>query len=124
MENGQTCDVESLWENVACKRYELCRSISPAKLTPYLRQCKVVDEQDEDEVLNSPLLATKANRTSGYREVRLRVSHRSPYAHISCLSTTYKPSLRRLGGVKTLARGPKVITLRESLAILNDDWSW
>lgn len=69
MENGQTCDVESLWENVACKRYELCRSISPAKLTPYLRQCKVVDEQDEDEVLNSPLLATKANRTSGYKEV-------------------------------------------------------
>lgn len=66
MENGQTSDTESLWENVVCKRYELCRSISPAKLTPYLRQCKVMDEQDEDEILNSPVLVTKANRTSGY----------------------------------------------------------
>lgn len=67
MENGQTGDIESLWENVVCKRYELCRSISPAKLTPYLRQCKVMDEQDEDEILNSPVLVTKANRTSGYK---------------------------------------------------------
>lgn len=66
MENGQIGDPESQWENVACKRYELCRSISPAKLTPYLRQCKVMDEQDEDEILNSPVLVTKANRTSGY----------------------------------------------------------
>lgn len=64
MENGQTSNIENMWENVVCKRYELCRSISPAKLTPYLRQCKVVDEQDEDEILNSPVLLTKANRTS------------------------------------------------------------
>uniref|UniRef100_A0A3B3UQB8 CARD domain-containing protein n=1 Tax=Poecilia latipinna TaxID=48699 RepID=A0A3B3UQB8_9TELE len=32
------------------------------KLTPYLRQCKVLDEQDEDEILNSLLLQAKANR--------------------------------------------------------------
>lgn len=67
MENGTsgTCnDVEALWENVECKRYDLCRIIAPAKLTPYLRQCKVLDEQDEDEILNSMLLVSKANRTS------------------------------------------------------------
>lgn len=68
MENGQADDVEALWEKVECKRYELCRIISPAKLTPYLRQCKVLDEQDEDEILNSMLLVSKANRTSGYRD--------------------------------------------------------
>lgn len=64
MENGTSEDVETLWEKVECKRYELCRTISPAKLTPYLRQCKVLDEQDEDEILNSMLLVSKANRTS------------------------------------------------------------
>lgn len=69
MEIGQTNDVEALWEEVECKRYELCRTIHPAKLTPYLRQCKVLDEQDEDEILNSPVLASKANRTSRYRDV-------------------------------------------------------
>lgn len=64
MENGQANDVEALWEKVECKRYELCRIISPPKLTPYLRQCKVLDEQDEDEILNSMLLISKTNRTS------------------------------------------------------------
>lgn len=78
MENGQTGDIESLWENVVCKRYELCRSISPAKLTPYLRQCKVMDEQDEDEILNSPVLVTKANRTSGYKYLSILDLHPLP----------------------------------------------
>uniref|UniRef100_A0A3P9Q036 CARD domain-containing protein n=1 Tax=Poecilia reticulata TaxID=8081 RepID=A0A3P9Q036_POERE len=55
-------DNDALWEKVECKRYELCRNITPAKLTPYLRQCKVLDEQDEDEILNSLLLQAKANR--------------------------------------------------------------
>lgn len=64
MDNGVSDDADGLWEAVECKRYEICRNISPAKLTPYLRQCKVLDEQDEDEVLHSMLLVSKANRTS------------------------------------------------------------
>lgn len=95
MENGQTCDVESLWENVACKRYELCRSISPAKLTPYLRQCKVVDEQDEDEVLNSPLLATKANRTSRLLDILQSKGERGYVAFLESLEFYY-PELYKL----------------------------
>ncbi|XP_016895814.1 caspase recruitment domain-containing protein 11 [Cynoglossus semilaevis] len=67
MENGNSDmsdESETLWEKVESKRQELCRTISPAKLTPYLRQCKALDEQDEDEILNSMLLTSKANRTS------------------------------------------------------------
>lgn len=81
METGQEDDVEALWEKVACKRFELCRIISPAKLTPYLRQCKVLDEQDEDEILNSILLVSKANRTS-----------RSEYSPCTCRVCTLPPS--------------------------------
>lgn len=66
MENGGSenilDDEEALWENVEKNRYILCRYINPNKLTSYLRQCKVIDEQDEDEVLNSLLLQTKATR--------------------------------------------------------------
>ena len=58
-------DVEAQWERVESNRYILSRYISPGKLTPYLRQCKVLDEQDEDEVLNSLLLVSKVNRTGG-----------------------------------------------------------
>lgn len=57
---------EALWENVECNRHMLSRYINPAKLTPYLRQCKVIDEQDEDEVLNSLMLPSKINRAGNY----------------------------------------------------------
>ncbi|KAL6103325.1 card10 [Pungitius sinensis] len=56
---------EELWERVEGVRHKLTRILNPAKLTPYLRQCKVIDEQDEDEVLNStqyPLRLSKAGR--------------------------------------------------------------
>uniref|UniRef100_UPI0037E872C9 caspase recruitment domain-containing protein 10 n=1 Tax=Semicossyphus pulcher TaxID=241346 RepID=UPI0037E872C9 len=56
---------EELWERVEGVRHKLTRILHPAKLTPYLRQCKVIDEQDEDEVLNStqyPLRISKAGR--------------------------------------------------------------
>lgn len=53
---------DALWENVERNRHMLSRYINPAKLTPYLRQCKVIDEQDEDEVLNAPMLPSKINR--------------------------------------------------------------
>ncbi|XP_040927755.1 caspase recruitment domain-containing protein 10 isoform X2 [Betta splendens] len=56
---------EELWDRVEGVRHKLTRILHPAKLTPYLRQCKVMDEQDEDEVLNStqyPLRISKAGR--------------------------------------------------------------
>ncbi|XP_061829485.1 caspase recruitment domain-containing protein 11 [Nerophis lumbriciformis] len=54
---------KELWDRVEGARNKLVRIINPAKLTPYLRQCKVIDEQDEDEVLNSSRLRiTKAGR--------------------------------------------------------------
>lgn len=56
---------EELWDRIEGVRHKLTRILNPAKLTPYLRQCKVIDEQDEDEVLNStqyPLRISKAGR--------------------------------------------------------------
>ncbi|KAJ8389682.1 hypothetical protein AAFF_G00115580 [Aldrovandia affinis] len=53
---------EAMWENVENNRYILSRYMKPSKLTPYLRQCKVIDKQDEDEVLHSFMLVSKVNR--------------------------------------------------------------
>ncbi|XP_076021198.1 caspase recruitment domain-containing protein 10 isoform X2 [Genypterus blacodes] len=56
---------EELWDRVDGVRHKLTRILNPAKLTPYLRQCKVMDAEDEDEVLNStqyPLRISKAGR--------------------------------------------------------------
>ncbi|XP_034448253.1 caspase recruitment domain-containing protein 11 isoform X1 [Hippoglossus hippoglossus] len=95
MENGTCDDVEELWEKVECKRYDLSRSISPAKLTPYLRQCKVLDEQDEDEILNSLLLVSKANRTSRLLDILHTKGKRGYVAFLESLEFYY-PDLYKL----------------------------
>ncbi|CAF91640.1 unnamed protein product, partial [Tetraodon nigroviridis] len=95
METGQEDDVDVLWEKVECKRFELCRIISPAKLTPYLRQCKVLDEQDEDEILNSILLVSKANRTSRLLDILHTKGERGYVAFLESLEFYY-PDLYKL----------------------------
>lgn len=66
---------DALWENVECNRHMLSRYINPAKLTPYLRQCKVIDEQDEDEVLNAPMLPSKINRAGNRAKEKECTAH-------------------------------------------------
>ncbi|XP_053193734.1 caspase recruitment domain-containing protein 11 [Scomber japonicus] len=101
MENGTsgTCnDVDALWENVECKRYDLCRIIAPAKITPYLRQCKVLDEQDEDEILNSMLLVSKANRTSRLLDILHTKGERGYVVFLESLEFYYPDFYKQVTG--------------------------
>ena len=90
MENGGSenilDDEEALWGNVEKNRYILCRYINPCKLTSYLRQCKVIDEQDEDEVLHSLLLETKPNR-AGSICVHVYLGAHVCVLHVMCFSS-------------------------------------
>lgn len=115
MENGTSVlsdDVEALWEKVECKRYDLCRSISPAKLTPYLRQCKCLDEQDEDEILNSMLLVSKANRTSRLLDILHTKGERGYVAFLESLELYY-PELYKLVTGKDPTRRFSTIVVEE-----------
>lgn len=55
-------DEEVLWEMMEDHRYRIVRSICPSRLTPYLRQAKVLDQLDEEEVLHSPRFNNSAMR--------------------------------------------------------------
>ncbi|XP_041863384.1 caspase recruitment domain-containing protein 11 [Melanotaenia boesemani] len=112
MENGMSNDVDAMWEKVECKRYELCRAISPAKLTPYLRQCKVLDEQDEDEILNSMLLVSKANRTSRLLDILRTKGERGYVAFLESLEFYY-PELYKLVTGKDPTRRFSTIVVEE-----------
>ncbi|KAM6905367.1 caspase recruitment domain-containing protein 11 [Xenentodon cancila] len=112
MENGTSDDVELMWEKVECKRYDLCRVISPSKLTPYLRQCKVLDEQDEDEILNSMLLVSKANRTSRLLDILRTKGDRGYVAFLESLELYY-PDLYKLVTGKDPTRRFSTIVVEE-----------
>ncbi|KAM8845346.1 caspase recruitment domain-containing protein 11 [Spinachia spinachia] len=112
MENGTGDDVEALWEKLESKRYELCRTISPSKLTPYLRQCKVLDEQDEDEILNSMLLVSKTNRTSRLLDILHTKGERGYVAFLESLEFYY-PELYKLVTGKAPTRRFSSIVVEE-----------
>ncbi|XP_015277961.1 PREDICTED: caspase recruitment domain-containing protein 14 [Gekko japonicus] len=55
-------DEDHLWEMVEGHRYRIVRGICPSRLTPYLRQAKVLGQLDEEEVLHSPQFTNSAMR--------------------------------------------------------------
>ncbi|XP_053155996.1 caspase recruitment domain-containing protein 14 [Hemicordylus capensis] len=55
-------DEDHLWEMVEGHRYRIVRGVCPSRLTPYLRQAKVLGQLDEEEVLHSPQFKNSAMR--------------------------------------------------------------
>lgn len=55
-------DEEKLWEMMESHRYKIVHSICPSRLTPYLRQAKVLGQLDEEEVLHGPRFTNTAMR--------------------------------------------------------------
>ncbi|KAG8507494.1 Caspase recruitment domain-containing protein 14 [Galemys pyrenaicus] len=53
---------EELWDMMDGHRHRIVRSVCPSRLTPYLRQAKVLGQLDEEEVLHSPQLTNTAMR--------------------------------------------------------------
>lgn len=68
--SGSEAEEDALWERIEGVRHRLTRALNPAKLTPYLRQCRVIDEQDEEEVLSTYRFPCRVNRTGEPRGAR------------------------------------------------------
>lgn len=65
-------DEEALWETMESHRDRIVRSVRPSRLTPYLRQARVLGQLDEEEVLHSPRLANTAMRVGEAQPPRPR----------------------------------------------------
>ncbi|NXO82935.1 CAR10 protein, partial [Sitta europaea] len=89
---------DSLWEKIESARHQLTRSLNPAKLTPYLRQCRVIDEQDEEEVLNSCRFPCKSNQTGYLMDILRRRGKRGYEAFLESLEFYYPEHYTRLTG--------------------------
>uniref|UniRef100_A0A673J5V7 Caspase recruitment domain-containing protein 11-like n=1 Tax=Sinocyclocheilus rhinocerous TaxID=307959 RepID=A0A673J5V7_9TELE len=103
---------EASWENAEKNRYILCRFINPNKLTSYLRQCKVIDEQDEDEVLNSRLLESKVNRAGRLLDILHTKGERGYVVFLESLELYY-PDLYKLVTGKEPTRRCSTIVVEE-----------
>ncbi|XP_078387719.1 caspase recruitment domain-containing protein 11-like [Cetorhinus maximus] len=89
---------EQLWEKIESKRHILTRSINPSKLTAYLRQCKVIDEEDEDEVLRSHLLISRRARASRLLDILRSRGNRGYEAFLESLELYYAELYKLITG--------------------------
>lgn len=55
-------DEEMLWDMLESHRCRIVQSICPSRLTPYLRQAKVLGQLDEEEILHSSRFTNSAMR--------------------------------------------------------------
>ncbi|XP_062919007.1 caspase recruitment domain-containing protein 11-like isoform X2 [Mobula hypostoma] len=91
-------EAEKLWEKIESKRHILTKTINPSKLTAYLRQCKVIDEEDEDEILHSHLLTSRRTRASRLLDI-LRSRGKLGYqAFLDCLELYYAELYKLITG--------------------------
>uniref|UniRef100_A0A3P9PV91 CARD domain-containing protein n=1 Tax=Poecilia reticulata TaxID=8081 RepID=A0A3P9PV91_POERE len=107
---------EELWERVEGVRHKLTRILNPAKLTPYLRQCKVIDEEDEDEVLNSTQYPLRISKAGRLLDILRAQGQRGLQAFMESLEFYHPEQYTQLTGKKpthrcSLILGKKLLTL-------------
>uniref|UniRef100_A0A8C6XHH8 Caspase recruitment domain family member 10 n=1 Tax=Naja naja TaxID=35670 RepID=A0A8C6XHH8_NAJNA len=95
---------EALWEKIESVRHQLTRSLNPEKLTPYLRQCRVIDEQDEEEVLSAYRFPCRSNRTGLLMDILRRRGRRGYEAFLESLEFYYPEHFTRLTGKQPVQR--------------------
>ncbi|XP_069509140.1 caspase recruitment domain-containing protein 10 isoform X2 [Ambystoma mexicanum] len=95
---------DKMWEKIEKVRHHLTRTLNPAKLTPYLRQCRVIDEQDEEEVLNTNRLPTRTSQTGRLIDILRKRGKRGYVSFLESLEFYYPEQFSRLTGKKPVQR--------------------
>ncbi|CAM9395098.1 unnamed protein product [Lampetra planeri] len=98
-----------LWDEVENHRMRLTSVIDPARLTPYLRQCRVIDGQDEDEVLNSLSLSTRSRRVGVLLDILRSRGTRGHVAFLESLELHYAELYKQLTGNEPTRRFSTII---------------
>uniref|UniRef100_A0A8C2W3T6 Caspase recruitment domain-containing protein 10 n=2 Tax=Chinchilla lanigera TaxID=34839 RepID=A0A8C2W3T6_CHILA len=102
--SGSEAEEDALWERIEGVRHRLTRALNPAKLTPYLRQCRVIDEQDEEEVLSTYRFPCRVNRTGRLMDILRCRGKRGYEAFLEALEFYYPEHYTLLTGQEPAQR--------------------
>ncbi|XP_006865337.1 PREDICTED: caspase recruitment domain-containing protein 10 [Chrysochloris asiatica] len=102
--SGSEAEEDALWERIESVRHKLTRALNPAKLTPYLRQCRVIDEQDEEEVLSTYRFPCRVNRTGRLMDILRCRGKRGYEAFLEALEFYYPEHFTLLTGQEAAQR--------------------
>lgn len=55
-------DDEECWMRLEDHRMLLIKTIEPSRIIPYLRQCRVLNGEDEEQIYNDPSLVVRRRK--------------------------------------------------------------
>ncbi|XP_008940189.1 PREDICTED: caspase recruitment domain-containing protein 9 [Merops nubicus] len=92
-DNDETC-----WNQLEDFRVKLISVIDPSRITPYLRQCKVITHDDEEQVLNDPSLVMRKRKAGVLLDILQRTGHKGFEAFLESLELYYPQLYKKITG--------------------------
>ncbi|XP_006900697.1 PREDICTED: caspase recruitment domain-containing protein 9 [Elephantulus edwardii] len=92
-ENDDEC-----WNVLESFRVKLISVIDPSRITPYLRQCKVLNPDDEEQVLSDPSLVIRKRKVGALLDILQRTGHRGYVAFLESLELYYPQLYKKVTG--------------------------
>ncbi|XP_078082324.1 caspase recruitment domain-containing protein 9 isoform X2 [Mustelus asterias] len=98
MSDQSETDATELWNNLENYRAKLTSMVEPSRITPYLRQCKVLIHDDEEQIFNDPNLVTRRRKVGMLLDILQRTGCKGYIAFLETLELYYPELYRRITG--------------------------
>ncbi|XP_021269498.1 caspase recruitment domain-containing protein 9 isoform X3 [Numida meleagris] len=92
-DNDETC-----WNSLETFRVKLISVIDPSRITPYLRQCQVINHDDEEQVLNDPSLVMRKRKAGVLLDILQRTGRKGFEAFMESLELYYPQLYKKITG--------------------------
>ncbi|NWW81342.1 CARD9 protein, partial [Climacteris rufus] len=89
---------EICWNNLENFRVKLLAVMDPSRITPYLRQCKVLSPDDEEQVLTDPSLVGRKRKAGVLLDILQRTGHKGFEAFMESLELYYPQLYKKITG--------------------------
>uniref|UniRef100_A0A8C9RR71 Caspase recruitment domain family member 9 n=1 Tax=Scleropages formosus TaxID=113540 RepID=A0A8C9RR71_SCLFO len=89
---------EECWVQLEDYRLLLIKSIEPSRITPYLRQCKVLSGDDEEQIFNDPNLVIRRRKVGVLLDILQRTGRKGYVAFLESLELDYPQVYRKITG--------------------------
>ncbi|XP_069775853.1 caspase recruitment domain-containing protein 9 isoform X2 [Narcine bancroftii] len=98
MSDQHDSDAEDLWNILENYRARLTSVIEPCRITAYLRQCKVLNHDDEEQIFNDPSLVIRRRKVGMLLDILQRTGRKGYIAFLESLELYYPDLYRKITG--------------------------
>ncbi|XP_029469005.1 caspase recruitment domain-containing protein 9 isoform X2 [Rhinatrema bivittatum] len=91
-------DDEDCWNKLENYRVKLVSVIDPIRITPYLRQCRIINRDDEEQVFNDPSLVIRKRKVGVLMDILYRTGKKGYVAFLESLELYYPHLYKKITG--------------------------